>query len=316
MSRVQAAARPTQPTGAGNGAEPLFDPAFLAQLRSLFFKLRSRRRLNRRGAQPTPATGFTREFKDHRQYTSGDDYREIDWRLFARLERLFIRLFEEIQEFHVHVIIDTSTSMAEPHGAKRIVGLRLAAALSYLAMINGHRVSLLTLGDRVNQELPPLKGQGHIHNLLRYLGGLEYDGVTALGRSMRGFRPARDRKGIVFLVSDMFGRSLDDATEAVQAMGRWPVESHIIQVVHPEELQPDMEGELQLLDVETGEVRRMWLTRRDMDAYTETFERFIERVHQKCTSHQVNHLLWTTDHAFEEMFLKLLSRGSALANER
>jgi len=299
-----------------DGDQSLFDPGFLAQLRSMFFKLRSRRQLNRRGAQPTPATGFTREFKDHRAYTAGDDYREIDWRLFARLERLFIRLFEEVQEFHVHVIVDTSTSMIEPHGAKRVVGLRLAAALSYLAMINGHRVSLLTLGDRVHQELPPLKGQGHIHNLLKYLADLRFDGVTTLAQATAGFRPARDRKGIVFLVSDLFGRSLDDGVDAVRAMGRWPVESHVIQVAHPDEIRPDMEGELQLLDVETGEMRRMWLTRRDMELYAETFTQFTEKLHQTCAAQQVNHMMWTTDQPFEELFLSLLSRGSALAGDR
>jgi uncharacterized protein (DUF58 family) len=296
--------------------EALFDPKFLAQLRSLFFKLRSRQNLTRHGAQPTPATGFTREFKDYRQYTPGDDYREIDWRLYARLEKLFIRLFEEVQEFHVHVVVDTSRSMVDPFGQKRVVALRLAAALSYLALINGHRVSLLKLGDRVEQELHPIKGQGHVHNLLRRLEGLEFDGVTQLEKAMRGFRPARDRKGIVFLISDMFGQSLDDAAEASRAMARWPVESHVVQVVHPSEANPDLSGELQLLDVETGETRRMWLTKRDIEQYRKAFDQFVENVHQSCATHRINHVRWPTDHAFEEMFLHLLSRGSALAGDQ
>lgn len=300
----------------GEEPEELFDPTFLAQLRSLFFKLRSRQNLTRHGAQPTPATGFTREFKDYRQYTPGDDYREIDWRLYARLEKLFIRLFEEVQEFHVHVIVDTSRSMVDPFGQKRVVALRLAAALSYLALINGHRVSLLRLGDRVEQELHPLKGQGHVHNLLRRLEGLEFDGVTQLEKAMRGFRPSRDRKGIVFLISDLFGTSLEDAAEASRAMARWPVESHVVQVVHPREASPDLSGELQLLDVETGETRRMWLTKKDVEQYRATFDAFVERVHQACATHRINHVRWSTDHVFEEMFLHLLSRGSALAGDR
>ncbi|MEM9346452.1 MAG: DUF58 domain-containing protein [Planctomycetota bacterium] len=306
----------TPQTVGDDPSEELFDPGFLSQLRSLFFKLRSRQNLTRHGAQPTPATGFTREFKDYRQYTPGDDYREIDWRLYARLEKLFIRLFEEVQEFHVHVVVDTSRSMVDPFGQKRVVALRLAAALSYLALINGHRVSLLKLGDRVEQEFHPLKGQGHVHNLLRRLEGLQFDGVTNLERAMRGFRPARDRKGIVFLLSDMFGQSLEDATEASSAMGRWPVESHVVQVVHPSEASPDLSGELQLLDVETGETRRMWLTKRDIEQYRASFDRFVEEVHQSCARHRINHVRWPTDHAFEEMFLYLLSRGSALAGDR
>ena len=206
--------------------------------------------------------------------------------------------------------------MVDPYGKKRIVALRLAAALSYLGLVNGHRVSLLKLGDRVEQDLHPLKGQGHIHNILRRLEVLEFDGVTQLNRAMRGFRPARDRKGIVFLISDMFGSSLEDASEASSAMARWPVESHVVQIVHPREASPDLSGELQLLDVETGETRRMWLTKRDIEQYQKTFEQFVEQVHQACASHRINHVQWSTDHPFEEMFLNLLSRGSALAGDQ
>ena len=93
----------------------LFDAKFLGRLRTLFFKLRKRRQLQKRGAQQTPAAGFTREFKDHRHYTPGDDYRAIDWRLYARLDRPFIRIFEEVQEYHVHILLDRSRSMIEPH---------------------------------------------------------------------------------------------------------------------------------------------------------------------------------------------------------
>ncbi|MEO0414467.1 MAG: DUF58 domain-containing protein, partial [Verrucomicrobiota bacterium] len=94
--------------------EELFDAEFLDRLRALFLSLRKRKQLRKKGIQNTPATGFTREFKDFRHYTPNDDYRAIDWRLYARLERLFIRLYEEIQEFHIHVVVDTSASMSQP----------------------------------------------------------------------------------------------------------------------------------------------------------------------------------------------------------
>src|SRR5215208_2474256 len=125
--------------------EELFDPRFLGRLRALFFRLRKRRALRRKGVQTSPTAGFTREFKDRRHYTSGDDFRTIDWRVFARLERLFVRVFEEVQEFHVHVLIDCSGSMAEPYPEKRVAALRLAAALVFLGLASQHRVSLFSL---------------------------------------------------------------------------------------------------------------------------------------------------------------------------
>ncbi len=105
--------------------EAIFDADFLQRLRVMFFKLRNRKQLRRIGAQQTPTAGFTREFKDHRQYTPGDDYRSIDWRLMARLEKLFIRVYEQVQEFHVHVVVDRSQSMVDPYPEKRILGFAL-----------------------------------------------------------------------------------------------------------------------------------------------------------------------------------------------
>lgn len=295
-------------------ADPeLFDPQFLGQLRSLFFRLRKRRQLKQRGIQPTPSSGFTREFKDHRQYTPGDDYRVIDWRMFARLEKLFIRLFEEVQEYHVHVIVDNSRSMVDPYPEKRFTALRLAAGLSYLALVNQHRVSMMTLGDMVVRQMPPLKGEGHIHEILKVLSGVDFEGVTNLDGAIKRFRPARDRKGIVFLVSDLFGHDPAAAEEALRQIRTWPAETHVIHVLSQEEVEPNLEGEIRLVDVETNEVRRMWLTKRDLDKYRETFDQFIEHTRTVCMRNQIDYLMWTTDQPFDQMFINLLSRGSALA---
>lgn len=293
----------------------LFDPRFLGRLRALFFRLRKRRQLRKKGVQATPAAGFTREFKDHRHYTSGDDFRSVDWRLFARLERLFIRVYEEVQEFHVHILVDCSASMAEPFGQKRVTALRLAAALAFLALASQHRVSILTLTSRVTRLLPPLKGEGHIHEILRVLRDLKFTGETDLVAGLDQFRPARDRRGIVFLLSDLLGRSPELSEEALRRATSWPAETHVIHVLDPREMRPDLEGELSLVDVETQEVRRIWLTRRDIDLYAENFRRFADALEASCGRRQINYLRWLTDQAFEEGFLALLMRGSALAGK-
>jgi len=291
----------------------LFDAKFLGRLRTLFFKLRKRRLLSKKGIQPTPALGVTREFKDHRHYTPGDDYRGIDWRLYARLEKLFIRLFEEVQEFHVHILIDRSQSMAEPYGEKRIIALRLAVALAYLGLISQHRVSIMSLADDCHRELPPLKGQGHIHEVLRRLSELQYGGATDLAGSLRQFRPSRDRRGIAFVISDLFGQAPEQSELALRQAVSWPAETHVIHVLDPREMRPELEGEIRLVDVETGEVRRMWLTRREMVRYRESFEQYLEGVRRACMVRKIDYLPWTTDLTFEDAFLALLSRGSALA---
>lgn len=294
------------------GAEPLFDPEFLRRLRTLFFKLRRRRALRRKGAQSTPALGFTREFKDHRAYTFSDDFRAIDWRLYARLERLFVRLFEEVQEFHVHLLLDRSASMAEPHPEKRVTALRLALALAYLGLMNQHRVSLYAFGADLTTETPPLKGPGHVHRLIQRLEALPFRGETDLGALAR-FRPRRDRRGIVFVLSDLLGPDPARTPEALGACLAWPAETHVVHLLHPRERRPVLEGELKLTEVETGEQRRIFLTRRDLERYAAAFDAFCEGVARACLTRQVDYLAWSTEVPFERGFLDLLSRGSALA---
>lgn len=293
----------------------LFDPDFLERLRTLFFKLRKRRQMSRRGAQATPAAGFTREFKDHRHYTPGDDYRAIDWRLYARLEKPFIRVFEEVQEYHVHILIDRSQSMQEPWPEKRVVALRTAAALAYLALLNQHRVSIMSLADGIRREMQPLKGQGHVHDILKLFTSMEFGGATDLVGALKQFRPSRDRRGIVFLVSDMFGRTPELSTEALLQASSWPAETHVVHVMHPQEMKPEMTGEIRLVDVETAEVRRIWMTKRELERYADAFDSFLEELKRFCMSRQIDYFPWTTGEPFEDMFLSLLSRGSALSGK-
>jgi len=293
--------------------EDLFDPEFLSRLRSMFFRLRKRRQLRNKGVQPTPAAGFTREFKDHRSYAAGDDLRTLDWHLYARLGQMFIRIFEEVQEFHVHILLDRSRSMVEPYGEKRLMALRLTVALAYLALVGEHRVSILTLAEDVHRQLPPLKGQGHIHAILRAASALEFSGTTDLVGSLRQFRPRRDRRGVVFILSDLFGRAPDQSAEAIRQACRWPAETHVIHLLHPRELEPDFDGELRLVDVETRQQRRFWFTDRQRRHYVQAFAAYMDDLRRSCMRQKVDYYPWTTDRPFEETFLDLLSRGSALA---
>jgi uncharacterized protein (DUF58 family) len=290
----------------------ILDAEFLGRLRALFLKLRKRRQLKKKGSELAPHAGSTREFKDHRHYVAGDDFRSVDWRLYARLERLFIRIYEEIQEYHVHVVLDRSASMGEPWPMKRLLAQKLAVALSYLALASQHRVSLVTIGRDARRELPPLKGQGHIHDVLRAVAALEFGGTTALNGSLRTFKPGRDRRGVVFVISDLYGSSSDDSREAVRHALRWPAETHIVHVIDPRERAPGLEGEHELVDVETGEMKRMWLTSRDAATYSRRFDEFVSGIRSTCMKHTIDYVTWTTEGSFEDLFLELLTRGSAL----
>ena len=266
-----------------------------------------------RGGQQTPAAGHTREFKDHRSYTTRDDFRTIDWSLFARLEKLFVRVFEEVQEFQVHVLIDASASMRDPFPEKRRSALRLGVALAYLALMNQHRVSIGTFSTQFRREIPPRRGQGHIHDMLNTLTQLEFAGETDYERSLREFRPGRDRRSIVFLISDFLGADTESVPRALSSM-RWSCETHLIQTLHPNEVRPDLEGELQLVDVESGEDRRLSFSARELRRYEAVFQEYMNTLRDVCRQRRVDYLVYQTDESFESVFLDLLSRGSSLAS--
>lgn len=293
--------------------EELFDATFLDRLRSLAVRLRKRRALSRRGNQSTPATGFTREFKDYRHYTPREDYRAIDWRLYARLDKLFVRLYEETQELNLHLLVDTSGSMAAPYADKRRQALRFAVALAYLGLAGQQRVSLYSLSDTTRQELPPLRGQGNIEKIIQSATKLSFGGLTDLQRSFEDFHPTRQRYGVIFVISDFFGRDVNAASAAIKRAAAWPGEVHFLQILHPEERVPTLEGEIELDEVETGERRRFWLTRKDVQRYTDAFDAFCDELSRECASHRIDFMQCGADEPFEQRFLDLLNRGSALA---
>ena len=293
--------------------DDLFDAAFLDRLRLLALRLRKRRQLLRRGSQATTATGFTREFKDYRHYTPGEDYRGIDWRLYARLDKLFVRLYEETQELNLHILVDTSGSMVSPFSEKRKQALRFAVALAYLGLSGQQRVSLYSMNDGIKVELPPLRGQGNIEKIIQAVLRFSFGGLTDLEKCFEDFRPTRQRFGVIFVISDFYGRDVTTAVEAVNRAAGWPGESHFLQVFHPGERTPDIEGEVELAEVETGERRRFWITKKEVQRYTEAFDAFVDNLERACISRQIDFLQARTDEPFEERFLELLTRGVALA---
>jgi uncharacterized protein (DUF58 family) len=210
------------------------------------------------------------------------------------------------------LVIDTSGSMAAPYPEKRRQALRFAVALAYLGLAGHQRVSLYSMSDTVHMELPPLRGQGNIEKVIQAATRLKFDGLTDLQRGFEEFRPSRQRYGVIFVISDFFGRDVNSAQEAVSRAAAWPGECHFLQILHPDERQPNLEGEVELADVESGERRRFWLTRRDVQRYTDTFDAFCDTLARECASHRIDFMQCGAQEPFEQRFLDLLNRGSAL----
>ena len=255
----QAAPRPEAPgKPAGtkaflpNDLDPtVFDEGFLRQLERLGVLMKQPVRGGLKGGRRSVKRGQSVEFADYRDYSLGDDLRQLDWNVYARLEKLFVKLFVEEEDVTVTFLLDASPSMAFGRPQKLLFAKRAAAALGYIALSGEDRVVTAALTGRSARRHSGLRGSGRIFRLLGNLSGINpVDGPTDLLVSARHAAAMLSGRGIVVLLSDLLDPSADRVIRELAATG---AELIVLHTLSPDELDPPLEGDLRLVDSETGE---------------------------------------------------------------
>src|SRR5947208_7691037 len=182
--------------------KPLLDPQFLARLEQLELVSRKIFLGRMKGERRSKKKGQSVEFADYRNYVIGDDLRFLDWNLFARLEKLFIRLFMEEEDLHFYVLIDNSLSMDFGNPTKLHYAKQVAAALGFIGLVNMDRVVIEAFNDRLTQSLPAVRGRRSLWRVLDFLQKLRPAGPSNLRESLKTFTMKSSGKGIVVLLSD------------------------------------------------------------------------------------------------------------------
>src|SRR5947199_7029889 len=201
-----------------------------------------------KGERRSKRKGQSVEFADYRNYVVGDDLRFLDWNLFARLERLFIRLFMEEEDLHFYVLIDNSLSMDFGNPTKLHYAKQVAAALAFIGLVNMDRVVLEAFNNRLTQSLPAVRGRRSLFRVLDFLNKLEPAGPSNLRESLRTFSIKSSGKGIVVLLSDFMDKGgYEDALRYLVAR---QFDIYVIQILSREETDPDLVGDLKLIDIE------------------------------------------------------------------
>ena len=243
----------------------VFDEAFLRQLERLLLLMRSPVRGGLKGGRRSVKRGQSVEFADYREYTPGDDLRQLDWNVYARLERLFVKLFVEEEDVTVTLLIDASASMATGRPAKLLFAKRAAAALGYIALASEDRVAVSALTGRVARKRASMRGSGRIFRLLADLSAIEpTDGPTDLVAAVRHAAAQLHGRGVVILISDLLDPAADKIIRELAATGS---ELIVMHVLSPDELDPLLEGDLRLVDVETGDGIDVTVDLATIDAY-------------------------------------------------
>lgn len=283
----------------------LFGNDFLTKLEYLSLVSRKVFRGQLMAQRRTMKLGSGIEFADHRQYTPGDDFRYLDWNLYARHDELLLKRFQEEEDLHVYFLVDCSRSMQSGSPAKFDLARQVCAALAYIALANLDRVSVTAFDSGIQGHFPLTRGKARILSLMQFLEGLSASGNnTQLADLVRQFVLRAPRKGLVVVLSDLFDPGGFD--KGIDVLRHYGFEPHLVQIHSPADADPKLLGDVELQDVETGETRKRTISEKHLQEYRRVFEAFLTKVRDYCSTYGIGCTVTNTSATFEQLVLGML----------
>ncbi|MEZ4658873.1 MAG: DUF58 domain-containing protein [Caldilineaceae bacterium] len=292
----------------GHPITPLFTEPFLRKLDRL--AILSRRALagQLQGERRSPKRGQSVEFADFRPYAPGDDFRRIDWNAYARLERFFIKLFVEEEDLTVHLLLDASQSMDWGEPNKLQYAVRVAGALGYIALAGLDRVTVTALG-RNDAQLSPRRGKQQAWPLFNFLQAIAPAGATDLAANLRAYAAAARRPGPLLLLSDLMDDGWAAGLNALAAKG---FEVTVLHLLAPQEVNPQLAGDLKLLDAETAAAVEITADFDLLERYGQNLRDWQAEVGRFCAARAMHYIPVQTSIPFEELLFAILRRRGVL----
>ncbi len=285
---------------------PLLSPQLLAQLERLELISRKVFRGRLKGERRSKRKGQSVEFADFRNYVPGDDLRFIDWNLYARLDRLFLKLFLEEEDLHFYALVDASSSMDFGTPSKLQFAKQLAGALGFIGLCRADRVKIEALGETRRRPGPVLRGRQSLWRLIEYLDALEPGINTTLTQSVREFCLRNSGKGILVLITDLLDKNGYEA--ALRLLLAQQMDIYVIHVLSREELEPDIKGDLKLVDCEDSDIAEVTASRPLLDRYKRTLATFIDGAKEYCTRRGISYLMTSNDTPVEQLVANYLRK--------
>ncbi len=265
-----------------------------------------------KGERRSRKRGYSSEFADYRNYVEGDDLRHIDWNIYGRLDKLFLKLFLEEEDLHVHVLLDASRSMdfGSPH--KLEYAKKIAAAVTYIGLSNLDRVQAHAFSGGIRKSTPALRGKRSSRKLFDFFESLKPDGATGLHETCKTFsQTASFGKGIVVLISDFLDP--EGYEEALKRLLGNKLDVYAVQILAPEEIDPEVKGDLKLVDAEDGAFQEITVSQPLLKQYKKTLENYCGGIKDFCTRRGASYVFGSTAQPFDQLILTALRRGGLLA---
>src|SRR3954471_20928067 len=290
----------------------LLTPELLRRLEQFQLLAARRAKSAARGERRSKARGQSVEFADYRNYVPGDDFRYLDWNLYGRLEKLFIKLYEEERELPVRIFLDASESMAFGEPRKFDFARQVAAAVGYVALCGFDRVSVVPFPEHQEEAsargaLRAVRGRksslGFFQNLNQLSAGEPANFNAALRRGALEARQA----GVAVVLSDFLDpEGYEPGLTALVGRG---FHVNVVQILAPDELSPTSFGDLRLVDSETGGMQEVTFGRYRMKSYQLTVQNFLQRLREYCQGRGINFFTASSATALEEILLRQLRQA-------
>ncbi len=294
-------------------SDSLLDPAFLYTLDRLALVSRRARVGTFKGERRSPRRGGSVEFADYREYAPGDDFRQVDWNAYARLERLFLRLFVEEEDATVHILLDASKSMDWGEPSKWLYAQRVAAALGYIALIGMDRLMAAAIGatnradggPRGSVAMRPLRGKKQAMAWFDWLATLQPGGQAAPDAALLHYASTARRAGPLVVIGDL----MDDGwQEGIKRLAEHRYEVTVLHILSPEEITPAFEGDLKLVDSESAAGVEITADYDLLARYRDRVQTWQTQWQQFCAARAINYARIETSTPFEDVMLSILRR--------
>ncbi len=294
--------------------EELFDEAFLARLELLQVIARRLFRGRQRAERKTRKVGSGLEFADHREYSPGDDIRNLDWNVLMRLDQTLVRLYEEDEDLPIRIAVDVSDSMQTGGAIRKLrYAQQVAAALAYVGLANLDRVGLTCMSGKVHTTLPAVRGKGRIFRVFEFLKSAPRGGPTDLRAACSRLAAESQQPGLTVVISDFY--DLDGAFDGLNLLRFRKHEPVAIQVLDPEEADPTgtgLRGDVRIVDCEGTAEQDVTLTAATLRAYAAAHKRFCDALESSCRGRGIPYFRAETSVAFDDLVLRLFRQGGIL----
>lgn len=303
--------------------DALLTPELLRRLEQFQLLAARRAKSSAKGERRSRARGQSVEFADYRTYVHGDDFRYLDWNLYGRLERLFLKLYEEERELPVRIFLDASESMTFGEPRKFDFARQVAAAIGYVALSGFDRVSVVPFPDLVNGAesdpaartvelaargaLRSVRGKKSAIQFFRNLGALTAGGPANLNQALRRGALQARHAGLAVVLSDFLDpEGYESGLAALLGRG---FQVDLVQILAPDELSPTTFGDLNLVDSETGAHQEVTFGRFRLKAYRQTVQNFMQRLREYCQARGINFFTASSNTDLQELLLKQLRKA-------